>query len=89
MHCFRRMQKQRRRAGGAERGRNLARHNSAFAHAGDHHPAAARGQRVDSPAKSLPHRPAQAVSQRAQGFRLNANYVAANFVHCREDQPKW
>ena len=55
----------------------------------NHHPAAARSQRVDSAAKSLTHRAAQPVSQRAQRLRLNANYVAANFIHGREDQPKW
>ena len=71
------MQKHRRRAGRTQRGRDLARHQPALAHASDHHPALAGLHQVERALKGLCHRPGNALGQRLQRLRLNADYISA------------
>ncbi len=66
-----RMQIQRRHAGGVERGRDLARDQTAFAQAGDHHPAPAFEDQAHRCGKPL----LQAAFQRRHGFGLDPQHV--------------
>ena len=59
---FGRMKKQCRTSGRGKRGRDLARDQSAFAHAGNHDPARATVKQFHCPFKVRQHRPRQTVS---------------------------
>ncbi len=76
VHGLGRMQKQRRRAGGAERGGDLLRDDAALAHAGDHHAAMrlATAENHLHCARERPgHRPVEARGQRLKRGRLGAH----------------
>ena len=71
-----RVQKQGRRTGGTERGGDLLRNNSAFAHAGDHYAAAlltAMQNQLDGAVEGGGHRPFQTRGEGLQGRRLGAD----------------
>ena len=81
VHGFGGMQKQRGTASGGERGRDLARDQSALAHASDHDAAGATIQHFNRAIEVLAHGPGKPVSQSAQGCGFNANNIFANTFH--------
>src|SRR5581483_5406958 len=72
------MQKQRRRARGAKRGRYLAPDDAAFAHAGDDDASFAGMQKIKGALEIRRHRSPDARCQLAQSLSLNTDDVFAN-----------
>src|SRR5437016_1365958 len=71
----------RRRAGRTERGCDLARDDAALPHARHNYAPAASMQHLDGGIEGTSHGAGDAVSQRAQRLRLNADHVFADGSH--------